>query len=100
MKTSNAIPGFCALRMKEDIQRKKYEDISTSDAIPGFSALRMKEVIQREMYEITKDMTWEEQKAYYKSKLENDPILGKGAEKTKTAPAPKRVATRKKKELA
>ena len=75
--------------------------MKTSSAIPGFSALKMKEDIQRKMYEETLGMTPKERDAYHQKRLENSSLwktLTSNAEQT--TPAPKRVATRKKKELA
>ena len=75
--------------------------METTDVIKGFSCLKMKEEIQATNYEITKNMTLEERDAYYKSKLENGSLWKEFTQKPKSnTPLPKRVALRKKKELA
>ncbi|MCL2416516.1 MAG: hypothetical protein FWD02_01085 [Bacteroidales bacterium] len=75
--------------------------MKTSNAIPGFSALRMKEEIQRKRYEETLGMTREERDAYRKKQLENSDLWKEFTQRNKSATVvPKRAATCKKKELA
>jgi hypothetical protein len=76
----------------------------TTNAIKGFDALKMKEEIQSANYEKTKNMSREEVRVYRKSKIVNDPILSgfvqKITQKPKPTPSANRIPSRKKKTIA
>lgn len=42
------------------------DDLKKIKPIPGFDCVKMKHDIQAKIYEETKDMTWEERRAYFK----------------------------------
>jgi len=43
------------------------EDLKKIQPIPGFDCVKMKHDIQAKIYAETKDMTWEERRAYFQS---------------------------------
>ena len=46
-------------------------DLSKIKPIPGFDCVKMKREIQAKIYEEIKDMTWEEQREYYRQAAEH-----------------------------
>jgi len=71
--------------------------MKTSNAIPGFDALKMKAELQAKVLEKTKDMTPEEWVAYYKERSASRPPIWK--RDASTLREPQRPDT-KKKEIA
>jgi len=63
--------------------------MKTSNAIPGFDALKMKEELQAKVYAVIKDMTPEEQVAYINKAGQRSPIW-KRTETTETSTNPRK----------
>jgi hypothetical protein len=66
----------------------------------NFSCIEMKRQIQAKIHAETKGMTTEELLAYYHIPPENDPFRGKKTAAEPRSASTKRMALRKKKELA